>query len=154
MKIEKRLCDLNIELPTPPKPVASYVSYKIIGNMLYVSGQGPVINGRKMYSGKVGAELTAEEGYQAARWCAVNLLAQMKKAVGDLDNIKQIVHIKGFVASADNFFGQPQVINGASDLMVEVFGEDGRHTRCALGTNTLPDNIPAEVEVIAEIKAK
>lgn len=152
MVIERKLQEMGIELPVPPTPVASYTSYKTVGKMLYISGQGPVINGEQMSTGKVGSECTEEEGYQSARYCAYNLLAQMKKAVGDLDQVKQIVHLKGFVASADDFFGQPQVINGASDLMLEVFGENGIHTRCALGVNVLPANITTEVELVVELK--
>lgn len=152
MQIENRLTELKIELPAPPTPVASYVSYKIIGNMLYVSGQGPVINGKQMYAGKVGQDVSTEEGYQSAQCCAINLIAQMKKAVGDLDKIKQIVHLKGFVASAADFYDQPKVVNGASDLMLKVFGEKGKHTRCALGTSVLPGNQPTEVEAIAELQ--
>lgn len=152
MIIEKKLEELGIELPEPPTPVASYTSYKIVDKMLYISGQGPVINGEQLFTGKVGSDCTLEDGYQSARYCGYNLLAQMKKAVGDLDNIKQIVHLKGFVASADDFFGQPQVINGASDLMLEIFGEAGIHTRCALGVNVLPTNITTEVEIVAELK--
>jgi len=152
MIIENRLKELGIELPTPPTPIASYTSYKTVGNLLFVSGQGPIINGQQLFTGKVGKERTAEEGYQSAKYCAYNLLAQMKKAVGDLDNIEEIVHLKGFVASADDFYGQPQVINGASDLMMEVFGDKGKHTRCALGVNVLPTDITTEVELIARIK--
>ena len=151
MKVEKRLEELNIQIPEPPTPIASYTSFKIIGKMLYISGQGPIINGEQMSTGKVGLDITLEEGYQSARYCGLNLLAQMKKAVGNLDNIKQIVNLKGYVASADDFYGQPQVINGVSDLMVEVFGDNGVHSRCALGVNVLPTNISTEVELIAEL---
>lgn len=152
MIIEKKLEELGIELPTPPTPVASYTSFKIIGKMLYISGQGPIINGKQMSTGKVGIDCTLEEGYESAKYCAYNLLAQMKKAVGDLDKIKQIVHLKGFVASANDFYDQPKVINGASDVMVQVFDEKGVHTRCALGVNVLPTNITTEVELIVEIE--
>jgi enamine deaminase RidA (YjgF/YER057c/UK114 family) len=151
MKIENRLKELNIELPEAPAPVAAYVPCKRSGNLVFVSGQGTSVNGQETYKGKVGAELTLEEGYQAARLCGLNLLAQLKKFLGDLDCVKSIVHVKGFVASDNNFYFQPKVINGVSDLMVEVFGEAGRHTRCALGVNVLPGNIPVEVELIAEV---
>jgi enamine deaminase RidA (YjgF/YER057c/UK114 family) len=151
MKIENRLKELNIELPEAPAPVAAYVPCKKSGNLVFVSGQGPSVNGRETVLGKVGGELTLEEGYQAARLCGLNLLAQLKKFLGDLDCVKGIVHVKGFVASDNNFYLQPKVINGVSDLMVEVFGEPGRHTRCALGVNVLPGNIPVEAELIAEV---
>ncbi|MDR0290587.1 MAG: RidA family protein [Treponema sp.] len=152
MKIENRLKELNIELPEAPMPVAAYVPCKKTGNLVFVSGQGPSINGKETRLGKLGSELTVEQGYQAARGCALNLLAQLKKFLGDLDCVKNIVHIKGFVASDANFYAHPQVVNGVSDLMVEVFGEAGRHTRCALGANVLPGNIPVEVELIAEVE--
>jgi enamine deaminase RidA (YjgF/YER057c/UK114 family) len=151
MKIEERLKELQIELPQAPLPLAAYIPCKRSGNLVFVSGQGPSLNGRDTPLGKVGIELTVEEGYQAARSCGLNLLAQLKKHLGDLDSVKSIVHIKGFVASGENFYSQPQVVNGVSDLMVEVFGEGGRHTRCALGVNVLPGNIPVEVELIAEV---
>jgi enamine deaminase RidA (YjgF/YER057c/UK114 family) len=150
MKIENRLKELNIELLEAPAPVAAYVPCKRSGNLVFVSGQGPSFNGKENGLGKVGAELTLEEGYRAAQFCGLNLLAQLKKFLGDLDCVKGIVHVKGFVASDNNFYSQPQVINGVSDLMVEVFGEAGRHTRCALGVNVLPGNIPVEAELIAE----
>jgi enamine deaminase RidA (YjgF/YER057c/UK114 family) len=151
MKIENRLKELHIELPEPPAPLAAYIPCKRSGNLVFVSGQGTAISGKEMFQGKVGAELTLEEGYKAARNCGLNLLAQLKRFLGDLDDIKQIVHVKGFVASANDFYSQPLVINGVSELMVEVFGEAGRHTRCALGCNALPGNIPVEVELIAEV---
>ena len=150
MKIENRLKELNIELPEAPSPLAAYTPCKRSGNLVFVSGQGSSVNGKDSYLGKVGAELTLEEGYQAARCCGLNLLAQLKKFLGDLDNVKSIVHVKGFVASDTGFYSQPLVVNGVSDLMIEVFGEAGRHTRCALGVNVLPGNIPVEVELIAE----
>ena len=151
MKIENRLKELGIELPEPPAPLAAYIPCRRSGNLVFVSGQGTAINGRETYQGKVGAELTLEEGYKAARNCGLNLLAQLKRFLGDLDSVKQIVHVKGFVASHSDFCSQPQVINGVSELMIEVFGEAGRHSRSALGVNVLPTNIPVEVELIAEV---
>jgi len=151
MKIEERLKELHIELPEAPQPLAAYVPCKKSGNLVFVSGQGPSLNGKETPLGKVGSDLTVEEGIQAARSCGLNLLAQLKKFLGDLDCVKSIVHIKGFVASADTFYAQPKVVNGVSELMVEVFGEAGKHTRCALGANALPGNIPVEVELIAEV---
>jgi len=151
MIIEERLKELQIELPNAPLPVAAYIPCKRIGNLVFVSGQGPSLNGKETPLGKVGSDLTIEEGYQSARCCGYNLLAQLKKFLGDLDCVKCIVNVKGYVASDNNFYSQPQVLNGASDLMFEVFGEAGRHTRCALGTNVLPGNTPVEVELIAEV---
>ncbi|MBS6954387.1 MAG: RidA family protein [Clostridium sp.] len=151
MNIENRIEELGIKLPVPPVPVATYAVCKQCGNLVFVSGQGPIIEGKQMYTGKVGREVSREEGYQAARYCGINLLAQLKSYLGDLDKVKQVVHLKGFVASDNDFTEQPSVINGSSDLMVEVFGEAGRHTRCALGTNVLPTDIPVEVELVVEI---
>ena len=151
MNIENRIESLGIKLPVPPVPVATYAVCKQSGNLVFVSGQGPIIEGKQMYTGKVGREVSREEGYQAARYCGINLLAQLKNYLGDLDKVKQVVHLKGFVASDSDFTEQPSVINGSSDLMVEVFGEAGRHTRCALGTNVLPTDIPVEVELVVEI---
>lgn len=151
MKVEQRLAELGIELPESPAPVANYIPCKQCGNQVIVSGQGPIINGKQLFTGKVGAAVSQDEGYQAARACGINLISQLKRFLGDLDKVKQVLHVKGYVASADDFTNQPAVINGASDLMVEVFGEAGRHTRCALGLNVLPTDIPVEVELIVEV---
>ena len=151
MNIENRLQELGIELPEAPAPFAAYIPARRSGNLVFISGQGSSFNGRETFQGKVGAELALEEGYQAARYCGLNLLAQLKKFLGDLDCVKGIVQVKGYVASADDFYSQPLVVNGVSELMIEVFGEAGRHTRCALGANVLPGNIPVEVELIAEV---
>lgn len=151
MNIENRLTELGIQLPEAPAPMAAYVPVKRVGNLIFISGQGPVLNGTFPYIGKVGSDLTFEDGYKAARLCGLNLIAQLKKALGDLDNVKNIIHVKGFVASANDFYSQPQVVNGASELMAEVFGEAGKHSRSALGVNVLPMNIPVEVELIAEV---
>lgn len=151
MHIEEKLRELGIDLPIAPAPIANYIGVKQSGNQVFVSGQGPIINGKQMFTGKVGKEVTKDEAYQAARYCGINLLSQLKAFLGDLDRVKQIVHIKGFVASTTEFTDQPGVINGCSDLLGEVFGECGRHTRCALGTNVLPTDIPVEIEMIVEI---
>jgi enamine deaminase RidA (YjgF/YER057c/UK114 family) len=152
MLTEQKLAELGITLPEAPAPVATYVPWKIVGNMLYVSGQGPMANGKVLYTGKLGVNLTVEEGYQSARYCAFNLLAQMKKAVGDLDRIVQIIRLTGYVASADTFTQQPKVINGATDLLFQVFGQAGIPTRCAVGVNVLPFDTPTEVDLMAEIR--
>lgn len=151
MNIEEKLKDLNITLPDAPHPVATYQPFKQFGNKVIISGQGPIINGEQMFTGKLGAEYGIEEGKEAARLCALNLLAQVRLAIGDLNRVKQIVNLRSFVAGTDEFYDQPQVTNGASDLLVEIFGEKGKHARCALGTNVLPGNIPVEIELMVEI---
>ena len=151
MQIEKRLEELNIQLPVPPSPIANYTACKQVGNLVFVSGQGPIIDGKQLFTGKVGDAVSQEDAYQAARCCAINLIAQLKRFLGDLDKVKQVAHLKGYVASANSFTAQPSVINGASDLMVELFGDAGIHTRCALGVNVLPTDIPVEVELIVEV---
>lgn len=141
----------GIVLPEAQAPVAAYVPYLIDGNMLYISGQGPMEKGEVMFKGKVGQDLTLEQGVQAARLCALNLLAQMQKALGDLDRVEQIVNVKGFVASGDDFYLQPKVINGASELLVQVFSDKGKHTRSAVGVSALPLNFAVEIELVARI---
>lgn len=149
---EERISQMGLELPDALIPQASYVPCVQVGNLLFLSGQGTMYQGERRYTGKVGCEVSEEEGYQAARICALNLLAQMKKHLGSLDKVKRIVHLKGFVASDPDFFRQPAVINGASDLMEMVFGEAGKHSRTAIGTAVLPGNISVEVELIAEVE--
>lgn len=151
MEIERKLHELGITLPDPPASAGAYVTCKQTGNQVYLSGQGPILNGENPYYGKVGEKVSKEEAYQTARRCGLNLLAQLKAYLGDLDRVSQVVQVKGYVACSSTFFDQPQVVNGVSDLMIEVFGERGKHTRCALGTNVLPGDIPVEVEMIVEI---
>lgn len=152
MKIEQRIQDLHIELPHAPQPLASYYPCVQVGTLVFLSGQGTVFNGKRLYEGKVGESQTKEEGIAAARICGLNLLAQLKQYLGDLDKVKKIVQLRGYVASSHDFFDQPQVINGVSDLMVEVFGKEiGSHSRCAIGTNVLPNNITVEVEMIVSV---
>lgn len=148
MHVEQRLEELGIALPTPVQPAANYVRYVQTGNLLYISGTGP---GKGHRSGKVGADLTTEEGYAAARDVGVSLIATMRDALGDLDRVKRVVKILGMVNSAPEFADQPKVINGCSDLMVEVFGEAGRHSRSAVGFVALPNQIAVEIEVIVEV---
>ena len=149
---EKRLEELGIVLPPTPSPMANYVSVQRAGNMLYFSGCGPMDGKTPLYQGRVGAELTAEQGYEAARLSAINLISQLKHAVGDLDRVRKFVKVLAFVASAPDFTEQPSVMNGASDLFVEVFGDRGRHARSAVGTSVLPFNIPVEIEMIVEVE--
>ncbi|MGB0809819.1 MAG: RidA family protein [Candidatus Puniceispirillaceae bacterium] len=138
---------LGITLPDAPAPAANYVPYVVAGNMVYVSGQLPLVDGKLSVTGHVGKNLSTEEAAGQARLCAINLLAQLKAACGgDLSRVKQVVKLGGFVACTDDFTDQPEVINGASDLMVEVFGDAGRHARFAVGSNTLPRGTCVEVE--------
>lgn len=151
-QIEKRLEELGIVLPPAPSPMANYVSVQRSGNMLYFSGCGPMDGKTPLYQGRVGIELTEEQGYAAARASAINLISQLKHAVGDLDKVKRFVKVLAFVASAPDFTGQPAVMNGASDVFVEVFGEKGKHARSAVGAYVLPFNIPVEIEMIVEVE--
>lgn len=149
---EENLKKLGLDLPDPPQPAASYVPCVQSGNLVFLSGQGTMFNGERKYTGAVGRERTPEEGYQAARICALNLLSQLRGYLHSLDRVKRVVNLRGYVNSADGFCGQPQVINGASDLLCQVFGpEVGRHSRTALGTAFLPNHITAEAELIVEI---
>ena len=143
---EERLDELGIELPEFSKPSANYVKWRKVGNLLFLAGDGSDMKG------KLGKDLTIEEGYQAARMTGVDILATLKSACGDLSKIKQIVKVKGMVNSAPDFYDQPKVINGFSDLMVEVFGEKGKHARAAVGMVSLPSNIAVEIEVIVELE--
>ena len=151
--IEDTLAALGFSLPEAPKPIAEYVPAKRIGDMVYVSGQGPIRDGRLTCVGRVGKDVTVEQAYEAAQLCTLNGLAAIKQLVGSLDCISQIVSIRGFVSSADEFHDQPQVVNGASNLLVRVFGDRGRHARAALGTSVLPGNISVEVEMIVSIRS-
>jgi enamine deaminase RidA (YjgF/YER057c/UK114 family) len=151
MKIEGRLAELSIELPQPPKPMAVYVPWIQTGNLIFLSGAGPMRDGRPVYQGKVGTDLTLEQGQAAARLAALNLLANLKQAIGDLDRVVRIVKVLGFVRSDPEFAQQPEVMNGASELLETVFGDKGRHARSAIGTSALPRNIPVEVEMVVEI---
>ena len=146
-KIDARLAELGITLPAPAAPVASYVPYVEAGNLVIISGQITMETGEIRYPGKLGAEVSLEDGYQAARLCAVNLLAQLKVACdGDLDRVQRVMRLGGFVACTADFSDHPKVINGASDLMAEVFGDAGKHARAAVGAPSLPLNVSVEVE--------
>ncbi len=154
MKIEQRIEDLGLTLPAAPTPMANYVTCRKTGNLLFFSGAGAFQEGKPVVFGKVGSDLTQEEGYQAARLAGLNLIAQLKKEVGDLDKVKQFVKVQAFVASSPDFQAQPAVMNGASDLFVEVFGEKGKHARTAVAAPQLPFNIPIEIEMIVEVEAE
>ena len=152
-KIDARLEELSITLPTPAAPVANYVAFVKSGNLIFLSGQLPLRDGKPSHLGKAGSERTAEEAQEAARNCAINIIAQLKAACdGDLDRVKRIVRLGGFVASTPDFTDQPKVVNGASDLMVEVFGDAGRHCRTAVAAPSLPMDVTVEVDAIAEIE--
>ena len=151
-EIESRLEHLGISLPAEPVPIANYVPGVRTGNLLYLSGLGPASRtDGTTPSGKVGRDLTTEEGYEAARLTGINILARMKGELGDLDRVRRVVKLLGMVNSAPDFNQQPAVVNGCSDLLVEVFGEKGRHARSAVGMAALPNDIPVEIEVIIEI---
>jgi enamine deaminase RidA (YjgF/YER057c/UK114 family) len=151
-RIEGRLKELKLELPTAAKPVANYVPVVRTGNLAFVSGQVTVQNGEFKFIGKLGREFTLEQGQQAARLCGMNILAQLKAALdGDLDRVKRCVKLVVFVNSLDDFKDQPKVANGVSDLMVEVFGDAGRHARSAIGVNVLPLDVAVEAEAIFEV---
>jgi enamine deaminase RidA (YjgF/YER057c/UK114 family) len=139
-------------LPDPPKPIGTYLPSVISGNILFISGMIPKITGQKSLKGKIGRELTSQEGYYAARLCALNALSAAKKELGSLDKIKRVIKVVGYVASAESFIEQSFVINGASDLLVDIFGEFGKHARVSIGVAELPGMVPVEVEIIFEIK--
>ena len=150
--VDARLAELGLTIPDAPAPAANYVPYTVTGNLVFVSGQVPFVDGKLTATGRIGDNASPEDGYEQARICAINLIAQVKAACGgDLDRVTRVVKLGGFVASADDFNGQPGVINGASDLMVEVFGDAGRHARFAVGTNALPLGCVVEVDGIFEI---
>jgi enamine deaminase RidA (YjgF/YER057c/UK114 family) len=150
--IESRLKERGIELPQAAAPVANYVPFTISGNLVVVSGQLCVWNGERRFIGKLGTGISIADGQQAARLCALNILAHLQVACGgDLDRVRRIVRLGGFVNCTPEFTDMPQVVNGASDLMVEVFGDNGRHARAAVGVSSLPGGVAVEVEAIAEI---
>jgi enamine deaminase RidA (YjgF/YER057c/UK114 family) len=149
--VEKKLSELGIALTKPAAPVANYVPFVRTGNLLMVSGQICLDSGKLVAAGQLGGGVSIEDGQKAARACAVNLLAQVKVALGDLDNVSRVVRLGGFVNSAPGFLEGPKVMNGASDLMVEVFGEKGRHSRTTVGVSALPQNAAIEVEGLFEV---
>ncbi|MBF0249139.1 MAG: RidA family protein [Alphaproteobacteria bacterium] len=151
--INARLAELGITLPQAAAPAANYVPYVQTGNLVVVSGQITLLNGELKYIGRVGRDFTTEEAYEAAKLCGLNLIAQAKAACGgDLDRVKRVVRLGGFVNCTDDFTDQPKVINGASDLMAQVFGEKGKHARAAVGVNTLPLGVAVEIDGMFEIE--
>lgn len=152
MSFEDKLKQLGLEIPEAPKPVAAYVPAVKIDNLIYTAGQIPFVKGEVKYKGKVGKDLDADEGYQAAKVCALNCLSVIKGIAGSLDKIERIVKVVGFVNSAPGFNQQPKVINGASEVLGEIFGEVGRHARSAVGVSELPIDAAVEVEMIVKVK--
>lgn len=149
--IEEKLASLGITLPHPPAPAGSYVPVVISHTLAFVSGQIPTEDGQIRFKGKVGRDVSIEAGRQAARLCTINALAQLKSAVGSLDKVRRIVKVTGFVNCDPSFADQPRVVNGASDLLLQVFGEKGKHARAAVGVNSLPLDSAVEVEFIVEV---
>ena len=150
--ISKKLEQLNIVLPKAPDPVGAYVAFKKIGNLLYISGQLPIGTDSKIVKGKIGKDLTLEDGQKASKLCVINILAQASKAMnGNLDKIKNCIKITGFVNSTDDFFDQPRVINPASETLSSIFGDKGKHARAAVSTNSLPLGAAVEIDAIFEI---
>ncbi|MBN8576416.1 MAG: RidA family protein [Cytophagales bacterium] len=149
---DKKLKELGIELPPASKPMANYVKAVRSGNLLFLAGHGPTRADGTNITGKVGADLTPEQGYEAARQTGISILATLKAELGDLNKVKRIVKVLGMVNCADGFADQPKVINGFSDLMVAVFGEKGKHARSAVGMNALPSNIAVEIEIVVEVE--
>lgn len=150
MSVEDRLAELGLELPEVVAPLASYLPAVLNGSYVYTSGQLPITKGELAETGKVGAEVTPERAAELAEICALNAIAAIKSVVGDLSRVKRIVKVVGFVASSPDFYGQPAVVNGASELLGAVFGDAGKHARSAVGVAVLPRNAPVEIEVIAE----
>ncbi|MBL0897516.1 MAG: RidA family protein [Reyranella sp.] len=152
MKTEQRLKELGIELTQPTSPIASYVNAVRTGNLLYLAGKGPGLPGKPLPVGKLGRDFSIEQGYGFARETGLSILAVLKAELGDLDRVKRIVKVLGMVNATSEYGSQPEVINGCSDLFVDVFGDRGRHARSAIGVGSLPRGIPVEIEVIVEIE--
>ena len=149
---EQKIKDLGIELFTPPPPVANYVKAVRTGNLVFLAGHGPTKADGSYVTGKVGSDLTIKEGYDAARLVAIALLSSLKAEIGDLNKVKRIVKVKGMVNATSDFTSQPEVINGCSDLLVEIFGDKGKHARAAVGMGSLPRNISVEIEMVVEVE--
>ena len=153
MKIEEKLSNLNLKIPEAPNPVGAYVAYKKISNLLFISGQISIDDKGKIIKGKLGKDLSTEEGENAAKLCAINIIAQAKKACnGKLDDILNCIKLTGYVNSTNDFIDQPKVINGASELITAVFGDNGKHTRAAISANSLPLGAAVEIDAIFESK--
>ena len=152
--IEEKLKEIGIKLPDPPSPAGSYIPVVISKNIAYVSGQIPIKSGEVSFTGKVPVEQSIENAQNAAKLCIINALAQLKSQLGSLDKISKILRVSGFVNSTPNFSEHPQVINAASDLLYQIFGDTGKHTRTAIGVNSLPLNSTVEIDMIVEIETE
>ena len=152
MSINNKLKELKIEIPEAPAPVGAYVAFKIIGNLLFISGQLPISPSGEMVKGKIGKDLSLEDGQKASRYCVINILSQVKKSLnGDLAKVKNCIKITGFVNSTEDFKDQPKVINPASEILSNLFGDKGKHTRAAVSTNSLPLGAAVEIDAIFEV---
>lgn len=151
MEAEQTLNRLGHSLPETPRPMANYIPIRRVGSLLYTAGMGPTLQGEIKFKGKLGRELTVEQGAEAARLTILNCLSAIKAEIGDLDDIEHIVKLNGYVNSAPGFNKQPLVINGASDLLVQVFGERGKHARTSVGVSELPNDIAVEIELVVEV---
>lgn len=151
MTVYDRLSELDLELPSVPQPAGAYVPAKISQGLIFASGQTPTIEGKLVYRGKVGAEVNVDEAYEAARLAALNCVAELHHVLGDLRRVREIVKVTGYVASAPGFGQQARVVNGASELLQDLWGENGRHARAAIGVAELPFDGPVEVEIVAEV---
>ena len=150
---EENIKNLGLNIPELPKALANYVPYKIVGKTMYISGQAPVKNGELIYKGKVGSDISVEDGIEAARLCVINIIAAVKTGLeGDWSKLDSFVKLTGFVNCQDDFTDQPKIINGASDLLVDIFGDQGRHARVAVGSNALPLGIAVEIDAIVQLK--
>jgi enamine deaminase RidA (YjgF/YER057c/UK114 family) len=151
-EVEAKLESLGLTLPSPPAPVANYVRAVTVGTIVYLSGHGPSRDGAFAFQGKVGADKTVEEGYQAAQLVMLNCLSSLKQEIGDLDRVERIVKLLGMVNCTEDFGHHPEVLNGASDLLVQLYGERGRHARSAVGMQSLPRGITVEIEMIVQLR--
>jgi enamine deaminase RidA (YjgF/YER057c/UK114 family) len=152
MSVEQRLSELGITIPSAPKPVGAYVPAVVTGSLAFASGQANNEDGKPTITGKLGREISLEQGYDAARLAMINCLAELKAVLGTLDRVKRAVKVTGYVASAEGFVDQPKVINGASELLLEIWGEAGKHARAAIGIAEVPGGCPVEVELIVELQ--
>ena len=151
MEAEQRLTEIGLSIPDLPSRGGNFLPTRRVGDLVYTAGNGPIRDGQTVYSGKLGIDLSVEDGYDAARLAALNCLAAVKAAIGDLDRVRAVVKVSGFVNSAADFVDHPRVLDGASDLLVEVFGDRGRHARCAVGMASLPRGMAVEVEMIVQV---
>jgi enamine deaminase RidA (YjgF/YER057c/UK114 family) len=149
--IENKIKDLGLQLPEPPKPLAAYIPAKQVGNLVFTAGQLPMVNGEIILKGLLGQDVEIDPAYNAAKICTLNALSAIKGVIGDLDKIKQVVRVVGYVASVPTFTQQPAVVNGASELLLEIFGENGKHARSAVGMAVLPLNAAVEIELTVEV---